>query len=226
MLSLFMRRKMNKLSTWLITLLVPLALIGTALRLLLTPAFLAIEYRMPGFPHDPYGFTIEERLHWGKLTTGYLVSAEPITFFNKQKLPDGKPLYNTLELSHMTDVKNLITLALRLWQLALMLLLTLCFIAWQRQTLSGYCSALKRGAWLTLTLMGAIVLFSAIAFNHFFEYFHQILFIPGTWTFYESDTFIRLFPERFWQDAFLWGGAIIALQVIALLLLTRKSTCQ
>ena len=40
--------------TWLISLLVPLALIVLAVRLIMTPLFLQVEYRTPGFPPDPY----------------------------------------------------------------------------------------------------------------------------------------------------------------------------
>ena len=38
----------------------------------------------------------------------------------------------------------------------------------------------------------------------------QIFFKGDSWLFYYSDTLIRLFPIRFWQDAFLWA-AILAL---------------
>ncbi len=47
--------------SWLVMLIVPLALLFVGLRLLLTPAFLQVEYRMPGFPADDYGFTLEDR---------------------------------------------------------------------------------------------------------------------------------------------------------------------
>ncbi len=47
-----------------IVILVPFILIMTLVRLLLTPLFLQIEYRMPGFPLDPYGFTLQDRLQW------------------------------------------------------------------------------------------------------------------------------------------------------------------
>ena len=43
--------------SWLVTILVPLALIGLGLRVLLSPVFLKIEYSLPCFPPDDYGFT-------------------------------------------------------------------------------------------------------------------------------------------------------------------------
>lgn len=51
--------------SWLVTILIPLALIGLAVRVVLIPAYLQIKYRMPYFPPDDYGFTLEDRLRWG-----------------------------------------------------------------------------------------------------------------------------------------------------------------
>ena len=46
--------------SWLVAILVPFALIGLGLRVLLTPLFLQVEYNMPYFPPDEYGFTKED----------------------------------------------------------------------------------------------------------------------------------------------------------------------
>ena len=35
---------------------------------------------------------------------------------------------------------------------------------------------------------------------------YSFFFQPGTWMFNYSDTLIRLFPERFWQDIFIYVG--------------------
>ena len=63
-------------------------------------------------------------------------------------------------------------------------------------------------------LIGAIVI-AGIAinpnvFDEFFVLFHSLFFEGNSWLFYFSDTLIRLFPIRFWQDALLWA-AVIAL---------------
>ena len=60
--------------SWLITILTPLFLIGLALRILLTPIFYKVEYRMPYFPPDPYGFTTEDRLRWAPYAVNYLIN--------------------------------------------------------------------------------------------------------------------------------------------------------
>ena len=66
--------------------------------------------------------------------------------------------------------------------------------------------------------MGLTVVFSLLAFRAFFTAFHRVFFEGDTWLFHYSDTLIRLFPERFWQDAFLWLGG---LSLLAGGLLTR-----
>ena len=47
-------------------------------------------------------------------------------------------------------------------------------------------------------------------FWNFFAGFHSLFFEGDSWLFLYSDTLIRLFPLRFWQDAFL-SAALIAL---------------
>ncbi len=47
-------------------------------------------------------------------------------------------------------------------------------------------------------------------FWKFFTLFHQVFFEGDSWLFLYSDTLIRLFPIRFWQDAVL-AAAVISL---------------
>jgi len=46
----------------LVVLLTPIIIILGVVRLVLSPMFLKIEYRMPNFPEDEFGFTIQDRL--------------------------------------------------------------------------------------------------------------------------------------------------------------------
>src|SRR6185436_17098772 len=98
--------KMTLILSWLVALLVPLALIGLGLRTLLTPLFLRIEYNMPYFPPDQYGFTKEDRLKWAPYALNYLVNSADISYLADLKFEDGTSLYNERELSHMADVKR------------------------------------------------------------------------------------------------------------------------
>jgi integral membrane protein (TIGR01906 family) len=210
---------MNKftLLSWIVSILIPLALIGLGLRVLLTPLFLKIEYNMPYFPSDEYGFTKEDRLKWAPYALDYLVNSADISYLGDLKFDDGTPLYNERELSHMEDVKRVTQSALRVWYASLALLVLLGVWAWFGNWWQAYRLGLMRGGWLMVGLavtIGLIVVVG-IAINpnvfwNFFAGFHSLFFEGNSWLFLYSDTLIRLFPIRFWQDAFLLA-AVIAL---------------
>src|SRR5512134_1418389 len=109
----------------LVALLVPIALIGLGLRLLLSPLFLQVEYNMPYFPPDPFGFTKEDRLKWAPYALDYLTNNEDISYLSDLKFADGTPLYNERALTHMDDVKLVTQGALRAWYASLVLLAVL-----------------------------------------------------------------------------------------------------
>lgn len=207
----------NNLISWLVTILVPLALIGLGMRALLTPAFLNIEYNMPYFPSDDYGFTKEDRLQWAPYALDFLVNNAGISFLGDLKFDDGSPIYNERELSHMEDVKTVTLAALNVWYISLAILLMLGIWSWRGDWAHTYRQGLMRGGWLMVWLAGTIGLVVLIGmtispnlFWSFFTGFHSLFFQGDSWLFSYSDTLIRLFPLRFWQDAFLFA-AVIAL---------------
>ena len=209
--------KITVLLSWLVALLVPLALIGLGLRVLLTPFFLKIEYNMPYFPPDEYGFTKQDRLKWAPYALNYLVNSADISYLGDLKFDDGTSLFNERELSHMEDVKRVTKSALNVWYVTLLLLLGLGIWSRLGHWEPAYRQGLMRGGWLMVGLavaIGLIVLVGILVnpevFWNFFVGFHRLFFKGDTWLFLFSDTLIRLFPIRFWQDAFLLA-ALIAL---------------
>ncbi|HEY58943.1 MAG TPA: TIGR01906 family membrane protein [Anaerolineae bacterium] len=199
---------MRQVFSWLISLAVVPVLVVLGLRLMLTPLYIQIEYRLPGFPPDPYGFSQADRLHWAELSRQYLLNDAPIAFLGDLRFEDGGAVFNDRELRHMADVKRVVKGALTVGYAALAFVLVLGLWAWRRGETAFYRHALARGGWLTMAFVGLIVLFSVAAFNVFFVAFHRIFFEGDTWLFNYSDTLIRLFPERFWRDAFLWEGGV------------------
>ena len=209
--------KMTVILSGLVPILVPLALLGLGLRVLLTPIFLQIEYNMPYFPPDTYGFTKEDRLKWAPYALDYLVNSAEISYLGDLKFEDGSPLYNKRELSHMEDVKRITKVALNVWYVTLILLAGLGLWSRSAGLEQIYRQGLMRGGWMMVALavtIGLIVLIgiaiSPNVFWNFFVGFHRLFFEGDSWLFLFSDTLIRLFPIRFWQDAFLLA-AIIAL---------------
>jgi len=205
----------NSVLSWLATILIPIALIGLTIRVLLSPIFYKIEYSMPYFPADDYGFTQADRLKWAPYAVNYLVNDSDISYLGDLTFDDGRPLFNERELSHMTDVKRVTQGALRLWYLSLALLIALGAWAWFGDWWDGYLGGLMRGGWLMVALAVTIGLVVVVGiaidpnvFDVFFTQFHHLFFEGDTWLFLFSDTLIRLFPIRFWEDAFLWAAAI------------------
>jgi len=195
----------------LVIILVPVFLLMTSIRILITPLYPQVEYQMPGFPADPFGFSAQERLAYARVSVEYLSNAQPISFLADLKMKDGTPLYNDRELSHMLDVKNLVQAMIKAWFLILVILLFLWLIAWRTRWLGEFFSAVRFGGWATMGLIGLIILSTFLNFDALFTDFHRIFFTGDTWLFYTSDSLIRLFPERFWSDAFLYIGVLTIL---------------
>jgi len=222
-----MKNFIKKTLSWLITILVPIWLLMTAIRMLITPVYPMIEYRMLGFPEDTFGFTSEDRLLWASPSIEYLINSEDISFLAELKFDDGTAIYNARELSHMVDVKVLVQLMIRVWLgVSAFLLISgivMYFAGWRENLRTGY----KRGGWASVGLVIMMLLFVLISFNQLFNWFHLLFFKGDTWLFYYSDTLIRLFPLRFWQDAFIFIGLFCLLVGLLLaFLLMKKRTIE
>jgi integral membrane protein (TIGR01906 family) len=67
-----------------------------------------------------------------------------------------------------------------------------------------------------IALLAAFGVFAVTSFWDFFSWFHSLFFQGTSWQFAYSDTLIRLFPMRFWQDCFIYIGAFSLLVGLAL----------
>jgi integral membrane protein (TIGR01906 family) len=191
---------------FLIIITLPLLIVITSIRLVLTPLFLEVEYRLPGFPADDFGFTFQERLNWAKVSSNYLVNNSGIEYLGNQKLANGQPLYEERELSHMKDVKDLTQSVLNVWYLLIALFALVIVFFWNNGGLQELWKAISLGGWVTIGLVVLVILGVFLNFDALFTGFHKIFFHGDTWLFLYSNTLIRLFPERLWQDVFLFIG--------------------
>jgi integral membrane protein (TIGR01906 family) len=231
---------MRTMPAWLVlicrlvlTVLIPLVLVLTNVRLLMTPLFPAIEYRLPGFPDDRYGFTRADRLHWSEVAIDYLLNSEGIEFLRKLRFPEGivappescayyldgdcNRLYNDRELRHMEDVKVVTHWVLNVWVISTVAVLLAIGLLYYFREMAALRAGLMGGAVVTLVILLGLVTYLLINFNTFFTQFHQVFFEGETWIFLFSDTLIRLFPLPFWEHAFIvvGGGAILEAAIIA-----------
>ena len=214
-----------KILSWVIAFTLPVAIVLSVVWIVIHPWYPAFEYQTPGFPADPYGFTSQERLTYAKLAAEYLTNSAGISFLGDLRFPEGQQappptcqemtdcthLYNQRELQHMQDVKNVVKGANRVLVISLIVLVILGIWAWLARWFTIYLKGLQWGGIVTLGFIGFVIVFVLVAFNYLFVLFHEIFFKAGTWTFLYSDTLIRLFPERFWQDTFLIVAGLTAL---------------
>lgn len=182
--------------------LIPLVIFLTALRLLLTPVFVRTAYRAPAFPQDPYGFTLEDRLRWSLVSLEYLLNDAGIDFLADLEFEDGDAVFNARELRHMQDVKLLTQSVLGVWMVALVALVLTAVGAYFLGQPTVLWRAISSGVRWTIYVMVGLTLLLLVSFPLVFVGFHRVFFEGNTWLFPYSDTLIRLFPERFWQQVF------------------------
>ncbi|MEE9513383.1 MAG: TIGR01906 family membrane protein [Anaerolineales bacterium] len=198
----------------LIQVMLPFVIILTSVRLVLYTAnvWVKIEYGMPGFPADLYGFSLDDRIYWSSIDIDYLLTDAENNYFDEFTLDDDSPMHNDRELRHMQDVKNLLDMVWKVWGSGIFFLLSLAAVLWWLDGRAIALRAVIAGSKLTVLLMIFLVIFLLASFGVLFVGFHRIFFEGSTWLFPLSDTFIRLYPERFWRDIFaLLAGVTVLL---------------
>jgi len=206
----------------LISILTPIFLITSGMRTALSPIFVNLEYKLPNFPPDTYGFSTEERLVWANYSIQYLSGKVSEEEFSTLQFLDGTPLFNEREISHMIDVRELTLIMLAIWRILFGFFMIVLFIGWKNNWQRAILRALEDGAKSTLAIIIGILIYVLINFNQLFTLFHQIFFEGDSWLFYLSDTLIRLFPIKFWQDLFIYIGSFCILTSSILIILRRS----
>ena len=199
---------------------VPALLVVTGFRVLATDTYVRWELDRDGFPPDRYGLSDREREELALLG---LRSIEPgsegIVLLERATLPDGSPAFDERELSHMRDVRTLFGAALR-GQLIAVVAITVLALALAWTSLRTVVPrGLLAGALATLAIAVLAVPFIVLGFDRFFTRFHEVFFEADSWRFSNTDTLIRIYPERFWQDVAQLVAAIAVAQAIVLALL-------
>jgi integral membrane protein (TIGR01906 family) len=217
-----MNPTLSRILSWVTALIVPFFLLMTAIRILFTPLYPQVTYRLPGFPPDRYGFSLEDRLHWSRISIDYLLNNSGIDYLANQQLPDGQPLYNPRELSHMVDVKTLVQKMIVSWDILLVVLVVFALWAWRGKWMPAFLHGLGNGGKITIGIVVLILAGVAISFNALFTGFHEIFFTGDSWLFYYSDTLIRLFPLPFWEFGFIVMGVFTLLGAALLIWLDRR----
>ncbi len=185
----------------LVILLIPLWITIGSIRLLATSEYLGIEYNKADYPEDSFGLSKDKRLGFASENLRYLRDNLPISALENQT-NGGEPLYNDRELKHMEDVQSVMQFFWAVWKVISLLIGILIILTLIRlENRKAFASGLKIGGFLTAGFIASIGLLAVVGWDTWFLIFHKLLFAPGSWTFYFSDTLIRLFPLKFWMDA-------------------------
>lgn len=217
-----------RVAYWIIVLTLPVVLLMVASRLVMTPAFLTLEYTRAGFLPDPYGFTVEDRLLYGLLGLQYLLERRPISFLAEQTLPGERcfppqmtqcPMFNARELQHMVDVQNVTWMLFAVAGAAVILCVLAMSVLWRQRVM--LLAAVDVASMTLIIAVLTVAVAVVFAWDVFFDTFHALFFEDGTWRFFYSDTLIRLYPEQFWMDAAIAVGALSVTFAVVILTFTR-----
>lgn len=197
----------------------PFVLLALSVRFVASGLFLKFEYFRPGFPADQFGFDGADREHYATYVIDYLHNFDSRRYLADVVMPNGEPIFISDELSHMADVKGLISL---LYLVALIGIIgaVLFGLYMCRKGGMGIHTGVRLGSIFSIIFMGAVAVVAVLGWDSFFRNFHKLFFSDGTWEFYADDSLIRLFPPQFWVDAGIAGGGVFVLLAIILFCLS------
>lgn len=196
------------INTILFIICIPLLLITTNLR------FAVNDIRLYEYGFNKYNVSEESGLDKGNLTE---IAHKLITYFNSDKEFVDISVYNQRDIDHLKDVKGLIQLVYRLQfvslaYIAVYLGFNFLFLG------SAFWRQLARriiwGSGTTIAILAVLGIIALVDFDQFFLLFHLVSFRNDLWQLYPGDVLLAMFPEGFFNDAALFIGGAIILEVI------------
>lgn len=204
--------------------LVPVILAGNALLVLAWGWLPRAVYALPGFPGGG-DLTGDARLALAR--TG-IDAIQPwdgggMDALRAARLPDGAAAFDAREVSHMHDVRGVVTALLVVWAVAVALL-AIAWVATRARPAAR--AALHRGLWwgavAAIGLLALAALFLLTAFDATFTAFHGLFFEGDSWRFGSDDTLRLLYPDAFWGIAGTALALLTIAQAVALAAVARK----
>jgi integral membrane protein (TIGR01906 family) len=202
-------------------LLLPLLLISTSLRALVTDRVFIVQGFRDNQVARTTGLDQQQLERIADLFVAYFEG--PPGQIQTQVVVQGqsRPLFNEREVQHMEDVQALIQWFLR------MQIVAAAVVAIRL----GFAVLFDRAPWplgrdllwstgLIVALVVAVGVLSLIDFTELWTRFHQVAFRNDLWQLDpSSDYLIMLFPEPFWYTATIRMATTVALQTLAVLVL-------
>lgn len=156
-----------------------------------------------------------------ELTRAYVIGRD-VTF---PLAANGIGGYDNASISHLSDVRQVIFIAL--WAIfgASVLNILLILYALKAKKLRGYLRGSMIAGILVLVMVVIAAVLALLDFSSLFMQFHQLLFAAGTWTFSAESLLIQAFPLDFWvRELAIWVVISVFCAVFCLILgvCTRK----
>ena len=200
----------------------PLVLIGNALWLLVTPAFVGILYGLLGIPGPIEGLSAPGARDLGMDGVWSIhPGGEGVDVLRRARFEDGSAAFIEPEVRHMADVRAVVAGAYAAWAIAVLAGAMSAFALRHSGRAGAVRRALRTGAGLTLAAMLLLALAMAVSFGAVFEAFHGVFFAGDSWRFASDSTLLKLYPLSFWTAAGATAAGLIALQAIGTRLGTR-----
>ncbi len=189
---------MEKLFSIVLTVSLPLVLIGVAVQLLTTNTYMQIskdKYQSHQEVQWDYDYVSDRLME-------YLNYRHDDLLIGENEHSD-KVIFTEIEISHMHDVKNLFTITRVITIIALITtILSIAFL--YKKNIKMLLTALSTFWILPLLTLGTIGVFAFLDFNTLFTVFHKIVFTNDNWNLNEDHVLIVMLPEQFWMNSALF----------------------
>lgn len=201
----------------LLSILFPFLLVLGTVKLAFTESFVKLVYAIGDLPPDRWGMDDATRLRIALLGLRAVLSEEGMEEFIKSGL------FNEREIKHMKDVQKVLSYLTKAFY-GILPLWVVGVVSLRDKRRIG--DVFLIGGFLGLLLVLLSILLSFLNYDALFEKFHNIVFDPYSWRFFDQDTLLRVYPMRFWFVSTLLAGILmLILSSVSLLvgLLLRKS---
>ena len=200
-------------------LLIPVALITTTIRVAISEQAV-YNYAVRNYgAEQASGIPQSELIKANGQIRNYLVrpDAGPLAPKVTNSSGDTVSLFNAKETAHMADVRSLVQAMFSVQVLSVAIVLTLAVIMIALWPTRALAAATLYGSVLTLAVLGLTAVAAMSGFDAAWAKFHGIAFSNDLWELDpRTDHLIQMFPEAFWQDAVTAIGGFIAMQALAM----------
>jgi integral membrane protein (TIGR01906 family) len=195
-----------------------IVIVGLAVLVFLTPAWVSFEQERSGGPALT-GYTSEELRGATNAILADLVVGPP----DFDVAVGGQPVLNERERSHMRDVRSVFAGFGLLALVAAAGLVVALALAYGLGHPERAWRAVRNGArGLAVGVVVAAVI-AAVAFDAAFEVFHRLFFAGGSYTFDPgTDRLVQLFPFAFWFETTIALGVFILVATIVVALVAGR----